>query len=109
MLAFPGQMLPTPGNSDEVVHCFLAREFTTFENLPSVDEDEDLEVLPMSSEELDACLASGDEWLDAKSITAGSRAKQVLGLSRQQNLSCIGTARPETTDNLGLDSAVALS
>ena len=29
---------------------------------------------------LDAALASGDEWLDGKSVTAWYRAKQVLGL-----------------------------
>ena len=29
---------------------------------------------------LDAALASGDEWLDGKSVTAWFRAKQVLGL-----------------------------
>ena len=29
---------------------------------------------------LDARLASGDEWLDGKSVTAWFRAKQLLGL-----------------------------
>jgi len=75
-----GAMLPCPGYSDEVIHCFLARELTALENPPAGDDDEDLEVLRMSPAELDACLASGDEWLDGKSITAWFRAKQVLGL-----------------------------
>ena len=34
----------------------------------------------MSPEALDAALASGDEWLDGKSITAWYRAKQLLDL-----------------------------
>ena len=34
----------------------------------------------MSPSELDSHLASGDEWLDGKSVTAWFRAKQLLGL-----------------------------
>ena len=34
----------------------------------------------MTPMDLDARLASGDEWLDGKSVTAWYRAKQVLGL-----------------------------
>ena len=44
------------------------------------DDDEDLEVILMSPSELDSRLASGDEWLDGKSVTAWFRAKQLLGL-----------------------------
>ena len=76
-----GPMLPCPGYSDEVIHCFLARELTPLENPPAGDDDEDLEVLLMSPAALDAALASGDEWLDGKSITAWYRAKQLLGLA----------------------------
>ena len=75
-----GPMLPCPGYSDEVIHCFLARELTPLENPPAGDEDEDLEVVQMSPADLDARLASGDEWLDGKSVTAWFRAKQLLGL-----------------------------
>ena len=75
-----GSMLPCPGYSDEVIHCFLARELTPLENPPAGDDDEDLEVVLMSPEALDAALASGDEWLDGKSVTAWFRAKQLLGL-----------------------------
>ena len=76
-----GPMLPCPGYSDEVIHCFLARELTPLENPPAGDDDEDLEVSLMSPAALDAALASGDEWLDGKSITAWYRAKQLLGLA----------------------------
>jgi ADP-ribose pyrophosphatase len=75
-----GPMLPCPGYSDEVIHCFLARELTPLENPPAGDDDEDLEVVRMSPAALDAALASGDEWLDGKSVTAWFRAKQLLGL-----------------------------
>ena len=74
-----GPMLPCPGYSDEVIHCFLARDLTTLENPPAGDDDEDLEVLQMSPAELDARLSSGEEWLDGKSVTAWYRAKQLLG------------------------------
>lgn len=75
-----GAMLPCPGYSDEVIHLFLARELTPLSERPPGDDDEDLEVLHMEPAELDAVLASGDEYLDGKSITAWLRAKQLLGL-----------------------------
>ncbi|QPN62704.1 NUDIX hydrolase [Synechococcus sp. CBW1004] len=75
-----GAMLPCPGYSDEVIHLFLARELTPLQEQPAGDDDEDLEVLHMEPADLDAALASGDEYLDGKSITAWLRAKQLLGL-----------------------------
>ena len=75
-----GLLLPCPGYSDEVIHCFLARELKALENPPAGDEDEDLEVVEMTPAQLDRALASGDEWLDGKSVTAWYRAKQLLGL-----------------------------
>ncbi|QNI52909.1 ADP-ribose diphosphatase/ NUDIX hydrolase superfamily [Synechococcus sp. BIOS-E4-1] len=74
-----GPMLPCPGYSDEVIHCFLARDLAELDNPPAGDDDEDLEVLQMSPAELDARLSSGEEWLDGKSVTAWYRAKQLLG------------------------------
>ena len=44
------------------------------------DDDEDIEVLLMKPEEHDAVLASGDEALDGKTVTAWYRAKQMLGM-----------------------------
>lgn len=75
-----GAMLPCPGYSDEVIHLFLARDLTRLETPPSGDDDEDMEVLVMPPDQLDAALASGDEALDGKSVTAWFRARQVLGL-----------------------------
>jgi ADP-ribose pyrophosphatase len=75
-----GAMLPCPGYSDEVIHLFLARNLVELSERPPGDDDEDLEVLLMQPAELDAALASGDEHLDGKSVTAWFRAKQLLGL-----------------------------
>jgi ADP-ribose pyrophosphatase len=75
-----GAMLPCPGYSDEVIHLFLARDLSPLEQPPAGDDDEDLEVLLMEPGEVDATLASGDEYLDGKSVTAWLRAKQLLEL-----------------------------
>ncbi|MEO1002308.1 MAG: NUDIX hydrolase [Cyanobacteria bacterium J06638_7] len=75
-----GTMLPCPGYSDEVIHLFLARELQRLDQPPAGDDDEDLEVLLLTPQQLDAALASGDEYLDGKSVTAWLRAKQELGL-----------------------------
>jgi ADP-ribose pyrophosphatase len=73
-----GAMLPCPGYSDEVIHLFLARGLTRLEQPPAGDEDEDLEVLLMEPAELDGAIASGNEALDGKSVTAWFRARQLL-------------------------------
>ncbi|MFM9109008.1 MAG: NUDIX hydrolase [Prochlorococcaceae cyanobacterium] len=75
-----GAMLPCPGYSDEVIHLFLARDLTKLIAPPAGDDDEDLEVLLLAPAELDAALASGDEHLDGKSVTAWFRARQLLGI-----------------------------
>jgi ADP-ribose pyrophosphatase len=75
-----GAMLPCPGYSDEVIHLFLARDLTRLEAPPAGDDDEDMEVLLMEPAALDQAIASGDEYLDGKSVTAWFRARQLLGL-----------------------------
>jgi ADP-ribose pyrophosphatase len=73
-------MLTCPGYSDEVIHLFLARELSELSEQPAGDDDEDLEVLLLEPAALDVAIASGDEYLDGKSITAWFRAKQLLGI-----------------------------
>ena len=73
-------MLPCPGYSDEVIHLFLARELESLSDIPSGDADEDLEVLAMTPERLDSIIASGNEMLDGKSITAWYRARQLMDI-----------------------------
>ncbi|WP_269622357.1 NUDIX hydrolase [Prochlorococcus marinus] len=75
-----GLMLPCPGYSDEVIHLFLARELTPLSKKPKGDDDEDIEVLEMSSNELEKSIHSNDEALDGKSITAWHRACNFLDL-----------------------------
>ncbi len=75
-----GQMLPCPGYSDEIIHLFLASELTALNELPPGDEDEDLEVLHMTPDELDSLLINNEEILDGKSIAAWFRAKKILDL-----------------------------
>ena len=73
-----GQMLPCPGYSDEIIHLFLARGLHLLIEKPAGDDDEDLEVLEMSTSELDERISSGEEALDGKSVTAWYRARQFL-------------------------------
>lgn len=75
-----GTLLPCPGYSDEVIHLFLARQLTALTDQPAGDDDEDLEVVLLQPAELEAALASGDEYLDGKSVSAWLRARQLLGL-----------------------------
>ena len=75
-----GEMLPCPGYSDETIHLFLARDLTKLDEKPAGDEDEDIEVLKISSEKLNEIIASGKESLDGKSITAWFRACQILNI-----------------------------
>ena len=73
-----GVLVPAPGYADEEIHLFLARDLSKLEKIPSGDLDEDIEVLILSPLELDNLIASGDEILDAKTITAWFRTKQFL-------------------------------
>ena len=73
-----GILVPAPGYADEEIHLFLARELSKLESIPEGDLDEDIEVLILSPLELDNLIASGEEILDAKTVTAWFRAKQLL-------------------------------
>lgn len=73
-----GEMLPCPGYSDETIHLFLARDLTKLEQKPEGDADEDIEVLKIAPERLNEIIASGEESLDGKTITAWFRACQIL-------------------------------
>jgi len=73
-----GEMLPCPGYSDEIIHLFLARDLTKLIQKPEGDADEDIEVLKIAPEKLNQIIASGEESLDGKTITAWFRACQIL-------------------------------
>ena len=73
-----GALVNAPGYSDEVIHLFLARDLSKLTYAIDGDLDEDIEVLILDPFELDNLIASGNEILDAKTITAWFRAKQFL-------------------------------
>jgi len=73
-----GPMTPCPGYSNEIIHMFLARDLVELIEKPAGDDDEDIEVLHMTKNELDKCISSGNELLDGKSLTAWFRACQFL-------------------------------
>ena len=73
-----GALVNAPGYSDEVIHLFLARDLSKLKYEVKGDLDEDIEVLIMNHSDLDDLISSGDEILDAKTITAWFRAKQFL-------------------------------
>ena len=73
-----GEMIPCPGYSDETIHLFLARDLNKLAKKPAGDADEDIEVLKMTPEKLNEIIASGQESLDGKTITAWFRACQIL-------------------------------
>jgi len=69
-----------PGYSDEIIHAYLAQGLEKLENPPAQDEDEEIEVVLLSREEIEHLLRSqsADASLDAKSITAFYLALQFL-------------------------------
>lgn len=69
-----------PGYSDEIIHSYLAQDLKKLEYPPAQDEDEEIEVVLLSREEIETMLRSqsADTSLDAKSITAFHLALQVL-------------------------------
>ena len=73
-----GVLVPAPGYADEEIHLFLARDLSKLKKIPTGDLDEDIEVLILSPLELDNLIASGEEILDGKTVTAWFRAKQLL-------------------------------
>ncbi len=76
-----GLLLPCPGYSDEIIHLYLARDLSILDRQPKGDLDEDIEVLELSKLEFEKLISSGEEALDAKTITAWHRAYQFLNMN----------------------------
>ena len=74
-----GTLVPAPGYADEEIFLYLARDLIKLESEIKGDLDEDIEVLIMDPKELDDLIASGNEILDGKTVTAWFRTKQFLG------------------------------
>ncbi|NET47540.1 MAG: NUDIX hydrolase [Merismopedia sp. SIO2A8] len=62
-----GQFFLAPGYSDEIIYAFLAQDLEKLEIPPAQDEDEDIEVVLMTAEELETAIQTGEP-IDGKSI-----------------------------------------
>jgi ADP-ribose pyrophosphatase len=72
-----GEFFLAPGYSDEIIYAFLARDLTKLDNPPKQDEDEDIETVLMTPEELEKAILQGDP-VDAKSISSFMLARRFL-------------------------------
>ncbi len=73
-----GKFALAPGYSDEYIYPFLATDLEKLETPPAQDEDEDIEVVLYTPEELEQLIHSGSSNLDAKSITSYYLARPFL-------------------------------
>ncbi len=64
---FIGKFALAPGYSDEYIYSYLAQDLEKLATPPSLDEDEDIEVVLMTPSELEQAILKG-EAIDAKSI-----------------------------------------
>lgn len=72
-----GQFPNAPGYSDEIIYAYLATDLSKLEELPVLDEDEDIEVVLMSADALEKAILTGVP-VDAKTIAAFYMAKAHL-------------------------------
>ena len=75
-----GQFFLAPGYSDEIIYAFLAEDLEPLVTPPEPDEDEDIETVLYSPQELEQAILTG-EALDAKSIASFMLARPFLQLS----------------------------
>jgi ADP-ribose pyrophosphatase len=72
-----GEFFIAPGYSDEIIHAFLATDLELLENPPGFEEDEDIETVLMTPQELEDAIHAGDP-IDAKSICSFLLARPFL-------------------------------
>ena len=72
-----GKFPNAPGYSDEIIYAYLATDLEKLTEAPALDEDEDIEVVLMSADELDQAILTGVP-VDAKTIAAFYMAKAFL-------------------------------
>ncbi|MBD2500341.1 NUDIX hydrolase [Anabaena azotica] len=72
-----GEFFLAPGYSDEIIYAFLARDLEKLETPPKQDEDEDIETVLLTPEELEKAILQGEP-VDAKSITSFFLARPFL-------------------------------
>ena len=74
-----GQFPLAPGYSDEIIYAYLAQDLELLDTPPAQDEDEDLETLLMTAQELEAAILSGEP-IDAKSMCGFYLAQRLLNV-----------------------------
>ena len=72
-----GEFFLAPGYSDEIIYAYLATDLEKLETPPDQDDDEDLETVLMTPEELEKAIAQGES-IDAKSICSFFLARPFL-------------------------------
>lgn len=72
-----GQFILAPGYSDEIIYVFLAQDLEKLETPPEQDDDEDIDTLLMTPEELEKAILDGEP-VDAKTISSFLLAKRHL-------------------------------
>lgn len=72
-----GEFFLAPGYSDEIIYAFLAQDLELLETPQKLDEDEDLETVLLTPQELEQAILSGEP-VDAKSISSFMLARPFL-------------------------------
>jgi ADP-ribose pyrophosphatase len=72
-----GEFILAPGYSDEMIYAYLAQGLEKLDRPPAQDEDEDIEVVLMSPEALEAAILAGEP-VDSKSMSSFLLAKPFL-------------------------------
>jgi len=72
-----GKFFLAPGYSDEVIYAFLALDLEQLETPPQQDEDEDIETVLLTPQELEQAILAGEP-IDAKSISSFMLARPFL-------------------------------
>ncbi|MBE9005162.1 NUDIX hydrolase [Fortiea sp. LEGE XX443] len=72
-----GEFFLAPGYSDEIIYAFLAQDLEKLETPPKQDEDEDIETVLLTPEELEKAILQGEP-VDAKSISSFFLARPFL-------------------------------
>lgn len=72
-----GQFFLAPGYSDEIIYAFLAQDLELLEKPPAQDDDEDMETVLFTPQELEEAILAGEP-VDAKSISSFFLARPFL-------------------------------
>lgn len=72
-----GEFFLAPGYSDEIIYAFLARDLEKLDLPPKQDDDEDIETVFFTPEELEKAILDGEP-IDAKSISSFLLARSLL-------------------------------